>query len=91
MFKNNYFKKELCIHHKGMIPNVAYYVVSGSLTLLKKKGQIVDVQSGEIVGLEEIWDNKPLNYNIYTKPGTVLFYLDKTILSNIEQALKLAS
>lgn len=71
-----------------MIPYVAYYIVSGSLTLSKNKNMAIEIQRGEIVGLEEVWKNMSLNFNIYTNPDTVLLYLDKTFLSFIGQALK---
>lgn len=88
MLQEKYFTKEICIHFKGMIPYAAYYIASGSLTLFKRKGQRIEIQSGEIVGLKEITKNIPFNYNIYTNPGTTLIYLDKTMLSGIEHSLK---
>lgn len=87
MFKITCFKKQICIHYKGMIPYAAYYIVSGCLELSKKKGKMIELQSGEILGLEECWFNQSLNYNIYTKPGTILVYLDKTLLSNIKESM----
>ena len=89
MLQEKHFTKEICLHQKGMIPYVAYYVVKGGLKLLKRKGEPIVVASGEIIGLEEVWKNKPFNYKILTTPGTVLFYFDKSLLSNFEEALKM--
>ncbi len=84
MIKENYFSKEICIHHKGMIPYVAYYIVKGGLKLLKKKGVEIEATKGEIIGLEEVWNDKPLNYKILTMPGTIILYFDKSLLSTLK-------
>lgn len=91
MLSEKHFSKEICLHHKGMIPYVAYFVLSGGLKIFKRKGHSIEVKNGEIIGLEEVWNHKPLNYHVYTTPGTVLLYFDKSLLASLEESLKFLS
>lgn len=87
MTADNQFTKELKIHHRDMVPYAAYYVLSGKLQLIDKYGKVTELGPGEIVGIEEVWDHKPLPYEILTTPGTNILNLDKSLLGRLRKAL----
>ncbi len=81
------FSKEIQIHHKDMVPYVAYYVLAGKLHLIDKSGQLSELGPGEVVGLEEVWTHRPLPYEIRTTPGTALLNIDRSLLTRLRQLL----
>tara|TARA_R110000868_G_scaffold132381_3_gene343284 strand:+ start:3308 stop:3586 length:279 start_codon:yes stop_codon:yes gene_type:complete len=87
MMQTQKFKTEEKLHHKGLVPLVAYLIISGSLELIDKKGQVVNLMAGELVCLKETWNHVPFQYEIKTKPGTTLLPLDRSMLNRLRDEL----
>ena len=81
------FSNSTKLHHMGMIPIVAYLIINGQLELMDEKGHKNTILAGEIVGLKEVWNHQPLDFDIDTTPGTTLLPLDKSILARLKQVL----
>tara|TARA_R110000868_G_scaffold132380_2_gene343102 strand:+ start:32457 stop:32756 length:300 start_codon:yes stop_codon:yes gene_type:complete len=88
MMQTQKFKSEEKLHHKGLVPLVAYMIISGHLELIDRKGQVVHLNAGELVCLKETWNHVPFQYEIKTKPGTTLLPLDRSMLNRLREELK---
>ncbi len=79
------FNNPIQIHHKGMVPIVAYLIINGQLEICDKNGKKSTIIAGEMIGLKEVWHHQPLNFDINTTPGTTLLPLDKTMLATFKK------
>jgi len=87
MIQENEFTKELVIHHRGMVPYVAYIVMSGEVQLIDQQGNVKLAGPGEVLGLMEVWNHMPYEFEIRTSAGTNLLSLDRSLLAKMRQAL----
>lgn len=75
------------LHHMGMVPIVAYLIITGQLEIVDQAGQKNRARAGEIIGLKEVWLHQPLHFDIDTTPGTTLLPLDKSMLARFKSVL----
>lgn len=81
------FNNPTKLHHMGMVPIVAYLIINGHLEIIDKSGKKDKVKAGEMIGLNEVWHHRPLNFDIDTTPGTTLLPLDKSTLARFKEVL----
>ena len=87
MSTENKTSAKIKLHINGKVPFVAYYVLKGKLELVNKKGQHKELQQGEAIGIKELWNHTPLEYDILITPETKVLNLDKSLLSRLKETL----
>lgn len=80
------------LFYEGQTPIVAYLVLEGEIHLTKNKRMRTKVIPGQILGLTELVEHKPLPFAAEALPKTKVVFLDistvKEILSGQLPALK---
>ena len=87
MVQETLYAQDIGLHHKGMVPLVAYMVISGKLQLIDESGETKFVGPGEVVGLTETWNHQPLPYEVRAIAGSNIVHLDRSLLRKFRKAL----
>ena len=74
------------LFYAGQIPIVAYLLLEGMIHFTKDGTIINTFSRGNIIGLKELMNNRPMNVDAQIQTGTEVCFMDRsTILSILEQ------
>lgn len=77
------YNSQAHLFYDGQIPIVAYLVLEGEIHLTKNRKLKHIVGPGEILGLNEIADHKPLNFTAQIMPKTQVVFIDRSTIKEI--------
>ncbi len=76
------------IVYPGQIPIVGYLILEGEILLIKNKKIIERVTAGNVFGVVELMNNKPIKYTARIAPNSKVYILDRSTIKEIIQEVE---
>ncbi len=77
------YKKGANIIYKGHIPHCGFLLIEGEITLTHSKSKITIVHEGSLIGIKELMNSSPFQFNASIKPESRVYILDKSTVNEI--------
>lgn len=84
-FPSKKFKSQSHLFYEGQIPISGYLVLDGSIQVSYKKKFKKMLNAGNLIGIKELFDKKPIQLSAEAFPNTEICFIDKTTLMEIFQ------
>lgn len=82
-FPSKKFKTQSHLFYEGQIPISGYLIIDGSIQVSHKKKFKKILNSGYLLGINELLNKKPIHLSAEAFPNTEICFLDKTTLQEI--------
>ena len=80
-----YFQAKAHLFHEGQIPHAGFLLMNGIIKIKKRNKFILDVEEGQLIGLEELMNNRPCKSSAEIMPNTQICIFDRTTINGILQ------
>ena len=84
-FPSKRFKSQSHLFYEGQVPISGYLILDGSIQVSYKKKFKKMLNSGHLLGVSELLNNKPIQMSAEAFPNTNVCFIDKTTLLEIFQ------
>lgn len=72
------------LYYEGQTPIVAYLLIAGEASLVKKRRKTIPIRRGSIFGLKELIQNEKSIYGAVIKSHSEVCFLDRSLINEIE-------
>ena len=83
LFEKRVFNFETNLFYEEHVPNVAYLLLDGVITLGKKKRVLKHIEGKFLIGLKNLYQKTPVKFFASIKPNSAVLIIDRSTLFKI--------
>ena len=83
LFEKRIFYFETNLFYEEHVPNVAFLLLEGVITLGKKKRVLKYIEGKSFIGLKNLYQKKPVKFFASIKPNSTVLIIDRSTLFKI--------
>ncbi len=81
--ENHIYTADSDLYYEGQTPVVAYLLIKGEVTLIKKRRKSIPIRPGSLFGLRELILLEKSTYGARIKSGSEVCFLDRSSIKEI--------